>query len=176
MDAVVTDSDGVVHRGDIELHVRRPDWYSHGHDQNPGYNGLIFRVTGLEEDDEVQARSGVRIPFLLLKSEAKRGGHLVRPSVELPKLSLDEAGDRRFFARSARLKLDLATTDADQVLRTEVLECLDYSKIGSCSGSSQRGFRGECWPTYPVRGQAILALCCGKEPDLTLRAAAGAPD
>lgn len=89
---------------------------------------MIFHVTGLEEDDEVQARFGVHIPFLLLKSEAKRGGHPVRPFVELPKLSLDEAGDRRYFACSAGLELDLATTDADQVLWTEVLECLGYSK------------------------------------------------
>ena len=128
VDAVVTDSDGVVHRGDIEIHVRRSDWYSHGHDHDPGYNGVIFHVTGSEEDDEVRARSGVRIPFLLLKSEAKRGGHPVRPSAELPQLSLDEAGDRRCFARSAGLELELGIRDADQVLWTEVLECLGYSK------------------------------------------------
>jgi hypothetical protein len=77
VDAIVTDSDGVVHRGDIEIHVRRSGWYSHGHDRDPGYNGVIFHVTGFEERDEVRASSGVRIPFLLLKSSAKRGGHPV---------------------------------------------------------------------------------------------------
>ena len=150
MDAVVTDSDGVVHRGNIEIHVRRSGWYSHGHDQDPGYNGVIFHVTGLEEDDEVRTRSGVRIPFLLLKSEAKRGGHPVRPSAELPQLSLDEAGDRRFFARSAGLELELDIRDTDQVLWTEVLECLGYSKkIGSRFGSLQRVCRGQCWLAHP---------------------------
>jgi hypothetical protein len=128
VDAVVVDSAGVVHRGDVEIHVRRSDWYSHGHDRDPGYNGVIFHVTGFEERDEVQANSGVRIPFLLLKSSAKRGGHPVRPAVEVPELSLDEAGDRRFFARSAGLELELAAADPDQVLWTEVLECLGYSR------------------------------------------------
>jgi hypothetical protein len=89
---------------------------------------VIFHVTRFEERDEVRASSGVRIPFLLLKSSAKRGGHPVRPAAEVPELSLDEAGDRRFFARSAGLELELATTDADQVLWTEVLECLGYSR------------------------------------------------
>ncbi|NQW17591.1 MAG: DUF2851 family protein [Chloroflexi bacterium] len=128
VDAVVTDPDGVVHRGDIEIHVRRSGWYSHGHDRDPGYNGVIFHVTGSEEGDEVQASSGVRIPFLLLKPGAMRGGHPVRPSAEIPKLTLDEAGDRRFFARSAGLELDLARAEGDQVLWAEVLECLGYSK------------------------------------------------
>lgn len=32
VDAVVTDSEGVVYRGDIEIHVRRSGWYLYGHD------------------------------------------------------------------------------------------------------------------------------------------------
>lgn len=150
VDAVVTDSDGVVHRGDIEIHVRRSGWYAHGHDRDPGYNGVIFHVMGFEERDEVRSNSGVGIPFLLLKSGAMRGGHPVRPSAELPELSLDEAGDRRFFARSAGLELELANTDADQVLWTEVLECLGYSK-------NRKPFR-------ELTARVSWAMIAGKQP------------
>lgn len=65
--------------------------------------------------------------------------------------------------------------DADQVLWTEVLEYLGYSK-------NRKLFRQlkarVTWRmlAYPVQVRAILAPCCGKEPDLTLRAAAEVPD
>ena len=71
--------------------------------------------------------------------------------------------------------MDFATMDADQVLWTEALECLGYSK-------NRKLFRQlkarVTWRmlAYPVQVRAILAPCCGKEPDLTLRAAAVVPD
>jgi hypothetical protein len=42
-------------------------------------------------------------------------------------MSLEEAGDRRFFARSSGLGLDLRSISSDEVIWREVLECLGYA-------------------------------------------------
>ena len=41
-DAIIATEDGGRLTGDVELHVRAPDWYAHGHDVDPGYNGVIL--------------------------------------------------------------------------------------------------------------------------------------
>ena len=44
LDARLAAESGEVITGDVELHVRAPDWYSHGHHLDPNYNGVVLHV------------------------------------------------------------------------------------------------------------------------------------
>lgn len=41
--AVIT-VDGVLRRGDIEIHTNREDWHRHGHDRDANYDGVVLHV------------------------------------------------------------------------------------------------------------------------------------
>ena len=32
------------YREEVELHVRQKDWHSHGHSQDPNYNGVVLHA------------------------------------------------------------------------------------------------------------------------------------
>ncbi|HIF72204.1 MAG TPA: DUF2851 family protein [Dehalococcoidia bacterium] len=49
-DAVVERDDGMVFRGDIEIHVSKSDWRSHGHHTDPIYNGVVLHVVAAESE------------------------------------------------------------------------------------------------------------------------------
>ena len=43
-DAILRGDDGRRVVGDVELHLRAPDWYSHSHHADPNYNGVVLHV------------------------------------------------------------------------------------------------------------------------------------
>ncbi len=66
-DAVVERDDGVVFRGDIEIHVRESDWRAHGHHRDPRYNGVVLHVVAAESEGRPAIRAtGASIPLLAL--------------------------------------------------------------------------------------------------------------
>ena len=131
-DVVIERPDGRVVRGDVEIHVRRSGWFEHGHHHDPAYNGVVFHVA-LDDgprraDYSVPSASGISIPLLLLKGPVT--GASAAPaegSLDVGQMSLEEAGDRRFFARSSGLALDLRSISPDELIWREVLECLGYA-------------------------------------------------
>ena len=58
--------DGIHWVGNVELHVRSSDWYTHGHHHDPAYNNVILHVV-LIHDKEVFVH-GQALPTLELKS------------------------------------------------------------------------------------------------------------
>ena len=42
--AVIATESGERILGDVELHISAPDWYSHGHQDDAGYNGVVLHV------------------------------------------------------------------------------------------------------------------------------------
>ncbi len=132
-DVVIERPDGRVVRGDVEIHVRRSGWFEHGHHHDPAYNGVVFHVAlddgprrpEYSHDDSVPSASGISIPLLLLKGPvAGASAAPAEGSLAVRQMSLEEAGDRRFFARSSGLALDLRSISPDEVIWREVLECL----------------------------------------------------
>ncbi len=118
-------------QGDVELHVRQQDWYVHGHDGDPNYNGVVLHAA-LETDTGAGARptnlrSGHQAPVISLADlleEASKGadefqvdggqaaGEGLWALLEARGWSrpndadgmaqlLDAAGDARFLARAA---------------------------------------------------------------------------
>ena len=53
-------------RGDVELHVRQRDWSSHGHTQDPNYNGVVLHAALEVESDSTGLHSGGNAPVVSL--------------------------------------------------------------------------------------------------------------
>ena len=87
-DAVVERDDGVVFRGDIEIHVRESDWRAHGHHIDRRYNGFVLHVVALAfASDTRQALKSTGGTILLLalnwKSSSKRASNVSDPANEI---------------------------------------------------------------------------------------------
>lgn len=52
--------------GNVEIHERSSDWYSHGHDKDTAYENVVLHVTGLADRD-VFTSAGKRLPQLVLE-------------------------------------------------------------------------------------------------------------
>lgn len=157
-DAVLQSADGRLLRGDVEIHVRASGWYEHGHQHDRRYNGVIFHVASEGEADAINA-AGMRIPLLILdrlavaslpsadlrqaasvpdSDECMSASMSPEPSsvaAMLPRVSLGEAGDRRFLAKSSGFQVALKTRNRDDVMWSAVLEGLGYAR-------NRKGFRG----------------------------------
>lgn len=78
--------DGIVHVGNIELHLKSSDWYKHNHQNDSAYSNVILHVV-LEHDREVVLH-GEPIPTLELKSyidqnHLKKTMRLIHPNASL---------------------------------------------------------------------------------------------
>lgn len=58
--------DGTLWAGNVEMHLRSSQWYTHQHEQDPNYENVILHVV-LDEDELVQHPDGERIPCLNLR-------------------------------------------------------------------------------------------------------------
>lgn len=47
--------------GNVEIHVKSSDWYKHGHQNDPAYDGVILHMV-MDEDGQVFRQSGEEIP------------------------------------------------------------------------------------------------------------------
>ncbi|MBI5022376.1 MAG: DUF2851 family protein [Ignavibacteriales bacterium] len=62
---------GVMYRGDVEIHQRSNDWLTHGHHKDPKYNSVILHVV-FSADPEISStltKSKRRIPILSLEKQ-----------------------------------------------------------------------------------------------------------
>ncbi len=139
-DAVLLDETGNTITGDIELHTSAPGWYSHGHDSDPNYNGVVLHVV-FSPKGHVNTRQQSRMlaPIISLEDAAD---HLeaADPNAvpDLPDISalrsssdlttvLDVAGDARFLAKSHGFALDMAQVGADEALYRGIMDALGYA-------------------------------------------------
>ncbi len=55
--------DGIEQRGDLELHVRAPSFYEHGHHADAAYDNVVLHVVyAADGDTDTRLRSGRRVP------------------------------------------------------------------------------------------------------------------
>lgn len=140
-DAILQAPGGELIRGDIEVHVRAAAWRDHGHGSDRRYNGVVFHVASEGRSDAVSS-SGTVIPLVVLgANDAIDGAGPDGPagagrdlSDLVPDLSLAEAGDRRFLARSSGFQVALGAHPADDVIWAAVLEGLGFAR-------NRKGFR-----------------------------------
>ncbi len=167
---LVTESGGTV-IGDVELHVRAPDWYGHGHHLDPGYNGVVLHVVLLPRGRRnTRHRSGTTAPVASigpLAMKLERAGREVGPPPSVVDQldddalaeALDSGGDARLAAKATGMRLELRETPPDEVAHRAIMEALGYA-------SNRRPFR-ELGMMVPF----AVAVGLRHEPDTTRLAA-----
>ena len=118
-DAIISNEDDEILRGDVELHLNAPDWYGHRHHEDANYNGVVLHVV-LHPKRSTQSRqhTGLKAPIVSLGSVAAVLDEAKPPLLDvLPESTadggltvgetLDLAGDERFLGRSKGLTMDL---------------------------------------------------------------------
>ncbi len=63
---------GMQWAGNIEMHLKSSEWYTHRHDTDPAYDNVILHVV-LNEDEPVYRSNGERIPCLELHGRIPAG-------------------------------------------------------------------------------------------------------
>ena len=144
-DAILSWNGRQLQRGDIEFHVRSSDWYRHGHQRDPRYNGVLLHVVWIDDASESVAADGHRIPVLALGGavpKAQPGPGAPRQEALLPHPCIEEfaristpelrrrvcrAGLERFDERASRLAADLSCCPPDQVVYAALFEALGYA-------------------------------------------------
>ena len=138
-DAILRGADGRRVVGDVELHLRAPDWYNHSHHADPNYNGVVLHVVlRPKPGTDTRSRAGGSIPVVGLEVQAETLEAAGDAPPALPQLSeaktpeelarlLARAGDERFLLRSGAFTMQLQGGDPDQVLYAALMESLGYS-------------------------------------------------
>ena len=146
LDAILATDSGEIMRGDVELHLRAPDWYGHGHHVDPNYNGVILHVvlsTVGRVRTELPSRMSAPIASLApVADELARLQitHAIAAGDEPPEEQsnignrLDAAGDKKFLSRSAGFALAVRGSTPDDLLYEAIMEALGYA-------SNRRPFR-----------------------------------
>jgi hypothetical protein len=76
-DAVIVDESRLV-KGDVEVHVRSSDWYSHKHHADIEYNNVILHVVMRHDcGSPTVLRSGRKVPVLCLPKALRHQTHLL---------------------------------------------------------------------------------------------------
>lgn len=142
-DAVIR-QESRLRKGDVEVHVRSSDWYSHQHHNDPEYNNVILHVVMWHDCRTVTAlQSGGSIPVLCLAQALGHQGYLLpyrlpcfqilgRLDRQRLTRALSSAGEERFRRKAATFRKTIrgltVQEDAGQVLFKGMMRALGYAK------------------------------------------------
>ena len=140
--------DGKLHVGDVEIHVRSSEWYTHKHHLNSRYNRVIVHAVLFNDDFNLRTRlqNGKRIPTVeLLKWVAVDTGDLYddtknsttdgscritgKPlNIEILKGVFESLGRERFLEKTESMRLLRTRLDFEQLLYESIMEALGYER------------------------------------------------
>jgi len=139
-DAVIVNKSHLT-KGDVEIHVKSSDWYSHEHHADAAYNNVILHVVMWHDcNSATLLQSGKQVPVLCLAKALRHQAYLL-PYQQLPcsqildhvdrqtlgKL-LNTAGEERFKQKAMRFQAELKQEEARQVLFRGMMRALGYAK------------------------------------------------
>jgi hypothetical protein len=170
--AVLAREDGLLVRGDVEIHVRASDWRHHGHGKDPAYNTAVCQVVLWQDEPRpIRRQDGTPIPTVELVTrlvaplaELERRAGLDQaairtrprppaiPCVQTPDdlaSLLDRAGVARFLEHAATFESDLACLAPEEVLYRGALRAMGYT-------ANTHGFEqlGQALPLATLRAVA----------------------
>lgn len=143
---LLVEEQGLV-QGDVEVHLRQQDWKSHGHHNDPNYNGVALHVAlqsdaepsrteggaapptvnlrSLLDDAQAEDVSGSEVRARLWRILAQHGYRRPHRAEAMAAL-LNRAGDARFLSHSRRLQTLMPSQGPEQTLWESVCEALGY--------------------------------------------------
>lgn len=143
---LMVEGQGLV-QGDVEVHLRQRDWQSHGHHNDPNYNGVVLHVALESEPEPSRTDAGgappvVKLQALLTDSPDGDDDHETvrnqlwqslaqhgyrRPeSPEQMAALLNRAGDQRFLSHSKRFQTLMSAQSPEQTLWESICDALGY--------------------------------------------------
>jgi len=140
-DAVIAMNKSDLIKGDIEIHIKSSDWYSHKHHCDPEYNNVILHVVAQHDASSATlTQNGKCVPVLCLPPEPWHQAYLM-PYYQLPCFRitkckgrqalmelLDIAGRERFKRKATLFRAVCRQEEAGQMLFQSVMRALGYSK------------------------------------------------
>ena len=127
-------------KGDIEIHVKSSDWYSHEHHTDAEYNNVILHVVLWHDcNSTTLLQSGKSVPVLCLAKALRHLAYLLPYQLpcfqildRLDRRSLGEllntAGEQRFKQKAMHFQAELKQEEAGQVLFRGMMRALGYAK------------------------------------------------
>jgi len=138
-DAVIANKSHLT-KGDVEVHVKSSDWYSHEHHADAEYNNVILHVVMWHDcNSATLLQSGKPVPVLCLAKALRHQAYLLPyrlPCFQildhvdrqtLEKL-LNTAGEERFKQKAMHFQAELKQEEAGQVLFRGIMRALGYAK------------------------------------------------
>lgn len=127
-DAVIRFGDVRTVYGDVEIHLRGRSWRSHGHAEDPHYQGVVLHVVYSTDLQPTRLPDGQAVPVLALADVVPPATLPLRPpegeswpcqhsQTRLEESALlallDSAGESRFLEKAAAFLVELATVEAE---------------------------------------------------------------
>jgi hypothetical protein len=138
-DAVIVNKSHLT-KGDVEVHVKSSDWYSHKHHTDAEYNNVILHVVMWHDcNSATLLQSGKPVPVLCLSKALRHQAYLLPYQLPcfqimdhvdrrcLGKL-LNTAGEQRFKQKVMHFQAELKQEEAGQVLFRGMMRALGYAK------------------------------------------------
>ena len=139
LDAVISNKSHLT-KGDVEVHVKSSDWYSHEHHASAKYNNVILHVVMWHDyNSATLLQSGKPVPVLCLSKALRHQAYLLPDQLPcfqildhtdrqtLGKL-LKAAGEERFKQKARHFQSGLKQEEAGQVLFRGMMRALGYAK------------------------------------------------
>jgi len=143
-DAVIVNKSHLT-KGDVEVHVKSSDWYSHEHHADAEYNNVILHVVMWHDcNSATLLQSGKPVPVLCLAKALRQQAYLL-PYQQLPCFQildhvnrqtlvklLNTAGEERFKQKALHFQAEILRharkEEAGQVLFRGMMRALGYAK------------------------------------------------
>jgi len=136
-DAVILTNESSLVKGDVEIHVKTSDWYSHSHHRDPGYNEVILHVVAQRDGTSATlTQNGQTVPVLCLPHDSQHKADHHLPCFQIAKHRdrqtlrelLSIAGEERFRQKAGSFQVELHREEAKQVFWKGIMRALGYSK------------------------------------------------
>jgi hypothetical protein len=138
-DAVIVDNSHLT-KGDVEVHVKSSDWYSHQHHNDAEYNNVILHVVVWHDCNlATLLQSGKPVPVLCLAKALRHQAYLLPYQLPCSQILdhvdrrtlgklLNTAGEERFKQKAMHFQAEIKQEEAGQVLFRGMMRALGYAK------------------------------------------------